>query len=121
MSIQLCFSRMKPPPPTIRNRLIAEHVAARLVAAVNIDYFYWEPEEIPTRLADVAYEIMRCGRPETVFSRLLKQQHPVDDTGRRGAHPYGWEGLDEHCRSIAGEIADEEIATAVGRHKRAFG
>lgn len=121
MGIQFCFRGMKPPLPTIRSRIIAERVAARLVAAVNMDSFHWEAEELPARLADVTQEIMRCGRPETVFTRLEKQQHPVDDTGRRGAHPYGWEGIDEHCRAIAKGIADEEIAKAIGRHKREFG
>lgn len=121
MSIQFCFSGLKPSPPTIRSRIVAERVAARLVAEVNVDDLYWEPEEIPTRLADVTREIMRYGRPETVFSRLYKQQHPIDDTGRRGGHPYGWEGIDEYCRAIAKGIADEETAKAVGRHKREFG
>ena len=121
MSIQSCFSGMKPPLPTIRSRSVAERVAARLVAEVNIDYFYWEPEEIPTRLADVTHEIMRCGRPETVFSRLYKQQLPIDDTGQRGGHPYGWEGIDEYCRVVAKGLADEETAKAADRHKRVFG
>ena len=117
MSIQYCFSGMKPKSPTIRSQSVAERVAARLVAAVNVDYFYWEHDEIPSRLADVTQEIMRCGRPGTVFIRLRKQ-YPIDAAG---CHPYGWEGLDEHCQSIARVIADEEIATAVDRHKMDFG
>ena len=118
MSIQNCFPRMKPPPPTIRNRSVAECIAGRLVAEVNPDYLYWEPEEIPTRITDVTHEIMRCGRPETVFSRLCKQQ-PVDDDGC--GCPYGWEGIDQYCRGRAREIADEEVAKAVSRHKKDFG
>lgn len=98
----------RPPRPTIQSERVATAIARRIVAEVNLDDFYWEPEEISERIADVSDEIQRCGRPETVFSRLHKRQHLVSCSGE-----YGWEGIDEHCRAIADEIAAEELQAAI--------
>ena len=95
---QACFLGLKPPVPTMRTPRVARAIAQRIVKTVNDDDFYWEPEEVPERIADVTEEIVRCGRPATVFSRLDKR-----DTD---ANHYGWEDIDEHCRAIADEIAE---------------
>lgn len=120
---QLRFHAMrhlKPPIPTIRSEQVAKRIAERIVAEVNQDDFYWVPEEIEDRIWDVQREIMRCGKPATVFSRLYRQQPPVNCKGERGGHPYGWEGIDEHCREIADEIAEEELKSAVKEYKRRY-
>lgn len=85
---------------------MAEAIAKRLVAEVNLDDFYWEPEEVPERISDVSDEIQRSGCPATVFSRLVKR-------GSKNWHEYRWEGIDEHCRQIADDIAAEELQQAI--------
>jgi hypothetical protein len=112
---------MKPKPPTIRTRRVAERIARRIVEYLNPEGCVWDDDELPERLTDVTEEIMRCGRPGTVISRLWKKQPPIDDTGERGTHPYGWEGLDEDCRAIATTIAREELARAKAEYVREFG
>jgi hypothetical protein len=115
MEKQLRFETMKsvrPPVPTIRTPDVAERIARRIIAEVNLDDFYWEPGEIEDRVYDVTQEIARCGRPANVFSRLYQRQPPFNDRGDRGGHPFGWEGIDEHCRHIADEIAEEELDAA---------
>ena len=120
MSRQLCFGGLKPEPPTIRSRRVAERIAKRIVAEVNLDEFYWTTKEVSDRIADVANEIARCGRPATVFARLWKRQPPISCNGERGAHPYGWEGIDERCRAIADEIASEELKKAMVQYERDY-
>lgn len=117
---QLCFPGLKPSKPTIRTPRVAERIAKRIVAAVNLDEFYWESSEIPDRVFDVAQEIMCCGRPATVFGRLQRKSPPVTNAPRseRVCHPYGWEGIDEHCREIADEIETEELRRAIGEWQR---
>jgi len=78
-----------PPKPTIRSEHVARLVAERIVCEVNVDEFYWTRDEVPDRIADVAKEIMRCGRPATVFGRLWRQQPPVNCRGDRGRHREG--------------------------------
>ena len=104
---------IRPPKPTIRDPIVAERIARRIVAEVNLDEFYWKTAELSDRIWDVQQEIVRCGNVPTVFSRLYRKQPPVSDRGDRGGHPYGWEGIDEHCRCIADDIAVEEVAKAV--------
>lgn len=117
---QKCFDDLRPDPPTIRTARVAHAIAARIVKAVNLDEFYWTFEELPERIADVEREIVRCGRPASVFERLHRQQPPVSDGGERGGHPYGWEGIDEHCYHIADEIAAEELEKALCEYKRDY-
>lgn len=109
---------LKPPRPTIRTQAVARRIAQRIVSEVNLDEFYWERHEIEDRVDDVTREIMRVGRPRTVFHRLYLQQ-PLFD-GQRGGDPYGWEGIEEHCESIADEIADEELRKAVEEYERRY-
>lgn len=113
--MQLRFPTMhglKPPAPTICDERVALRVAERLVAAVNINYFYWPADEVEERITDVWREIVRVGRPATVFSRLDRQAPDG---------PYGWEGTDEYCRKIAGGIAAEVLGAAKRRHKERHG
>jgi predicted DNA-binding protein (UPF0278 family) len=105
----------------MRTERVAKAIAARIVAEVNLDDFYWTPEEVPERIEDVTKEIVRCGRPASVFYRLWKQQHPISDSGLRADDPYGWEGIDEHCRHIGNEIAREEVQKAVDQYERDYG
>ena len=121
MSKQTCLPGLNPMPPTMRTPSVAHRIAERIVKEVNLDDFYWTPDELPERITDVAKEIVRVGRPGSVFSRLWKRQPPFNDDGERGGHPYGWEGIDEHCRHIAGEIAEEEVEAAVEKHRRNYG
>jgi hypothetical protein len=88
-------------------------IAKRIVEEVNLDEFYWEAHEIEDRILDVRDEIMRSGRPATVFSRLYDRQPPINDRGDKAGEPYGWDGIDEHCRHIADQIAEEELQAAV--------
>lgn len=113
---QLCFTGLMPPKPTIRNRTVAERIARRITEAVNLDNFYWTPDEMADRVADVEEEIMRCVRPASVFDRLHRKSPPVSDRpgSERITHPYGWEGISEHCHAIADDIAAEELDTAIG-------
>ena len=106
----------KPDPPTICTEDVALAIAKRLVSEVNLDDFYWSPEEINNRIWDVQQEIMRCGRPATVFSRLERRQPLASCSGERVTHPYGWEGIDEHCRCIGAEIAEEELRCALDEY-----
>lgn len=108
-----CMKSCRPPKPTFTSERVATAIARRLVAEVNLDEFYWEADEIEERILDVRDEIMRAGRPTTVFTRLWKRQPPVSCNGERGAHPYGWDGIDEHCRAIADGIAEEELQAAI--------
>jgi len=111
--MQLCFPKLKPPKPTIRTSHVAERIARRIVAEVNLDDFYWELEEVPECVEDVKQEIMRCGRPATVFDRL----------SRKGVIPikYDWDGIDEHCRHIGDRIAKEELERAMTEYRRDYG
>ena len=107
------------PRPTIRDPLVAERIAKRIVAEVNLDEFYWTAAELPDRIWDVTQEIILAGNPRTVFSRLYRKQPPCSCSGERGGHPYGWEGIDEHCDVIADEIANDELFAARDEwHKR---
>ena len=121
MPKQICFPGLKPPVPTMRTIRVVVAIARRIVEIVNLDDFYWESSEIPERITDVAAEIMRCGRPLSVFQRLHHQQPPISDSGERGGHPYGWDGIDDHCRAIADDIAREEVEKAVAQHKLIYG
>ena len=119
---QLRFPRMpKPPRPMVRTEYVARAVAKRIVADVNLDEFYWSEEEVPERILDIQHEIMRVGRPATVFGRLYWQQPIINDAGERSGHPYGWEGIDAHCRAIASEIAAEELRKAVKYWEQRYG
>ena len=121
MAKQQCFPGLKPPRPTIRTERVARRIAERIVKEVNLDDFYWTLEELPERIEDVTREIVRKSTPATVFKRLYRQQQPISDKGERGAHPYGWEGIDEHCRHIAAEIATEELERAQAEWRRDYG
>lgn len=119
---QLLFPGMpRPPRPTIRSETVALAVARRIIAEVNLDEFYWAENEIPDRIFDVQHEIMRCGRPATVFVRLERQQNLAGCTGERTTHPYGWNGIDERCRAMAPEIAKEELAAAIVDYESRYG
>ena len=113
MAKQLCFPGCKPKRPTIRSWAVAERIARRLVAVVNPDEFHWSNEEIGDRIADVTAEIMRMGRPATVFARLWKRGGCVMD-------PYGWEGIDEDCRQVADDIEADELQRAVRQYERDY-
>jgi hypothetical protein len=120
--IQTCLPGLKPKPPTIRSARVAAAIARRIVAAVNDDDFYWSPEDVPERIADVQREIMRCGRPAIVFLRLYSQQpFRTDGGGERVTDPYGWDGIHNHCSAIAAEIAAEEVEKAVTEYERQYG
>lgn len=116
------MKNLKPPRPTIREEKVATKIAERIIDEVNLDEFYWEGSEIEDRITDVAFEIMRCGRPATVFGRLYGIQPRVGDKefGLRVTHPYGWEGIDDHCRAIADEIAAEELRSALAHYKNLY-
>jgi hypothetical protein len=118
--VQRCFDGLRPLPPTIRSRSVAVKVAKRIVKEVNLDDFYWAPEELPDRIADIADEIMRAGNPATVITRLHEKQ-PLPDGGIRAGHPYGWGGIDEHCRAIGDEIAAEVVREANTEYRRDYG
>lgn len=106
---------IRPPKPTIRDQAVALKIAERIVSEVNLDDFYWTPDELPDRIWDVQHEIMRCGNVPTVFSRLHKAEGPDVGGGK-----YGWEGIDEHCRHIGQEIADEEHGKAIAKWRRRY-
>lgn len=110
----------KPPRPTVQDEKVASRIAARIVEAVNLDEFYWTKEEVPDRIADVTQEIVLYGKPRGVFYRLWKKQPLADCSGRRGGHPYGWDGIDDHCRDIADEIAKEELERAVEEYRERY-
>jgi len=95
---------LRPPRPTTRDKKVARRISERLVCEVNLDDFYWEPSEIEDRVLDVTAEIVLNGEPAKVFHRLAKKY--------TGADPYGWEGIDDHCRAIADEIEAEEVQKA---------
>lgn len=119
---QLCFPNLRPAPPTIRTPSVARRIAERIVAEVNLDEFYWPKETLPDRIADVAEEIQRCGRPATVFDRLHSAEPFLTDEKReRITGHYGWHGIAEHCEHIADAIAAEELAAAVERHRSEYG
>jgi len=65
-------------------------------------------------------EIMRCGRPATVTGRLYRKQPLQDDNGEWVTHPWGWEGIDEHCRAIGDRIAKEELAKAMEKWEERY-
>lgn len=117
---QLRFPSMaglRPPRPTIRDERVALRIAERLVYLVNAGdgYFHWSAETVDDRVTDVWREIMRVGRPATVFARLERQQPP------NAPCIYGWEGIDDDCRQAADEIAAEELAAAVKRYDERYG
>ena len=114
MTHQRCFTGMRPPQPTLRTRAVAEEVARRIVVEVNLDDFYWTAEEVPERIADVAEEIMRVGLPATVFTRLYGKQ------SARSGHPYGWDGIGEHCGHIADDIVTDGVSKAVKDYHRDY-
>ncbi len=100
---QRLFGRdVRPPVPTVQTEAVALAIATRIVTEVNMDEFYWTKGEVPDCVLDVQDEIMRHGEPKTVFFRLWQ----------RGMSKYGWEGIEEHCEHIAGDIADEELKKA---------
>ena len=106
---------IRPPRPTIRDEAVALRIAERIVAEVNLDEFYWTAAELPDRIWDVQQEIMQCGRLATVFQRLHASEGPDVGGGK-----YGWEGIDEHCRNIADDIAVEEVAKAMKAWKERY-
>lgn len=119
---QKCFPGLKPIVPTIRTPSVARRIAERIVAAVNLDDFYWTPSEVPDRIEDVAAEIVRCGRPATVIDRLHRKSPWVSDERReRVTEPWGWDGINNHCRDIADGIAEEELDAAIERYRWEFG
>lgn len=116
------FDKMPiPPKPTIRTDYVAERIAKRIVEEVNLDEFYWTNNELPDRVWDVQQEIMREGKPATVFVRLEKRQPLLTCGGRRVTHPYGWEGMDDHCRCCAPDIAREELQSAIDDWRERYG
>lgn len=121
MKQQRFKSMPRPPRPTIRHERVAMKIAKRIISEVNLDDFYWKPSELPDIIEDVAFEIMRCGRPATVFGRLLSKQPLASCNGERITHPYGWEGIDDHCRYIADDIAAEELQAAIETHNNLMG
>lgn len=113
---QLRFNTMRqlrPPKPTAHDEGVALKIAERIVAEVNLDEFYWTVEEVPQRVDEMVEEIIKKGRPRTVVHRLWKNQPLVSDDGTRGSHPWGWEGIEEHCFAIADKIEAEEVKAAV--------
>ena len=121
---QLRFESMKklrPPKPTIRDEHVALRIAERIVKGINDDddYCYWEPEEVPHLIDKMAAEIVSAGNPQNVTERLRKQQPLI--LGTHGGHPWGWEGIREACREIAGDIAAEELKSAVEKWESRYG
>jgi hypothetical protein len=111
---------IKPPPPSYQDEKIAEQIARRIVAAVNMDECYWVAGEIEDVVYDVMLEIMRAGHPRTVFRRLEKRQPPLSCYGERATHPYGWEGIDDHCNHVADDIAADVMAAARAEYKERY-
>ena len=111
---------IQPPFPTIRHERIAKRIAERIVAAVNLDDFYWESGEIADRIYDIQQEIMLGTDPRGVIDALYWKQPPFNCLGQRGGHPYGWDGIHEHCEHIASDIASEELRDAVRAYRRTW-
>lgn len=114
------MAKVVPPRPTIRTEAVALRIACEIIEEVNDDDFYWTKEEISDRVFDVQQEIMRAGRPATVFRRLYRKQHPINCKGDRAGHPYGWEGIDEHCRIVADGIAETQLEAAIARYDERY-
>ena len=106
---------IRPTRPSIRDEAVARRIAERIVREVNMDDFYWTPEELPERIWDTQQEIMRAGNVPTVFTRLHKAEGADAGGGK-----YGWEGIDEHCRHIGQEIADEEHDKAIAEWRSRY-
>ncbi len=120
---QLTFPNMpKPKRPSMKTESVALAIAKRIVAAVNIENFYWKPDEIEDRVFDVKQEIIRGGRPDGVFNRLYRRRTFTNTTGRQvHGNPYGWDGLHSHCVLIANEITHEEREKAIQRWSAHYG
>lgn len=114
------MKNLRPPKPTVNDECVARRIAERIVAEVNLDDFYWTPDETPRLMDEMTGEIMRAGRPRTVVRRLYKNQPLVSDNGQRGGHPWGWEGIEEHCFAIADKIEAEEINAAVEHWQKRY-
>jgi len=116
MPKQLTFPQTKsivPPRPTIQSERVAYEIAREIVVEVNLDDVYWNADELDDRIFDVQQEIMARGNPASVFDRLYhKQPFRTDEKRERVTAPYGWEGIDEHCRWIADEIAERKLTEA---------
>ena len=112
---------IRPPRPTIRDGVVSLRIAERLVREVNLDEFYWTAAELSDRVWDVQQEIMRHGNVPTVFHRLYRKQ-PFSTCEQRGrvTHPYGWDGIDEQCRTVGDDIAFDELAKAVKAWKERY-
>ena len=106
--------KIKPSTLTIRDEKVALAIAQRIVKEVDPDNFYWQPSEIEDRIYDVQQEIMRVGRPATVFGRLVKRQSPLSCS-------YGWEGIEQDCRCTADAISDEELHKAREHYSERYG
>jgi hypothetical protein len=65
----------------MRTPSVARRIAERIVAEVNQDDYYWTPDELPDRIADVAEEIVAHGNPRTRKGRTLA----VESTGGRAS------------------------------------
>jgi len=117
---QKCFAGCHPQRPTIRTPHVAEKIARRIVAAVNTDEFYWAADEIEDRVWDIQQELVRRGRPRTVFLRLEHLQRLGAYSRDRVTRPYGWEGIDEHCRDIGDTIAATVLAKAITTWEREY-
>lgn len=115
------MKELKPPEPGIRDEAIAKRIAERIVNAVNLDEFYWTPDEIEERVADVTSEIVLNGDPKSVFQRLVRNQRPVNCAGKKEGHPYAFVGIDDHCRNIAAEITGDELIEAQIRYQQRYG
>jgi len=105
---------IRPPKPSIRDEAVSLRIAERIVREVNLDEFYWTAEELPDRIFDVQQEIMRCGNVPTVFTRLHKAEN------QDGGGKYGWDGIEDHCRQIGQDLADEEHGKAITEWKRRY-
>jgi len=121
---QLTFPQTKkiiPPRPTIRSESVAYQIAKEIVETVNLDEVYWTADELNDRIFDVQHDIMENGNPADVFERLhRKSPFKTDEQRERVTAPYGWEGIDEHCRHIAGMIAEEKLVDAVDAWKERY-
>ena len=104
------FEAVRPPKPCRRHEEVAEKIARRIVAELNLDDFYWDGPQIKQHIDQMTLAIM-AGVP--VGARLIIHL-------QRKHGDWDWEDVADHCAHCGPPIEREVVAEAVARWRERY-
>lgn len=111
---------IKPEPPKFTNESIAEKIANAIYEDLNIEECYWTPSERENIIDKMVSMLIKRECIPGLFFHLRRSQHPIDDRGTRGLHPFGYEGVQNYPERLMVAIAKEILDAALTEYEEKY-